>query len=221
MATLADRKSRALERIPDDHLLPPYEREPFATAVDAKDRVQKYAFSQGFAIVMYNHDKTRQIVVLECTQHRSHTKNWRKTPLEERKRMVSANECPFRLRITQKKDENVWRIIKLCLDHNHLMNPDPFQFQEHRSRDPDFDKAHSHAVGLREAGTKYKQAQQILLTHNVRLPAKTYWTLVRSSKLSPEEKIHGLFYARNHLQHTSTHEVCIPLDHLSTGEMDH
>ena len=27
----------------------------------------------------------------------------------------------------------------------------------------------------------------------------------------------GLFYARNHLQHTSTHEVCIPLDHLSTG----
>ena len=27
----------------------------------------------------------------------------------------------------------------------------------------------------------------------------------------------GLFYARNHLQHTSTHEVCIPLHHLSTG----
>ncbi len=25
----------------------------------------------------------------------------------------------------------------------------------------------------------------------------------------------GLFYARNHLQHTSTHEVCIPLDQLS------
>lgn len=38
------------------------------------------------------------------------------------------------------------------------MNPDPFQFQEHKSRDPGFDKALSHAVGLREAGTKYKQA---------------------------------------------------------------
>lgn len=69
------------------------------------------------------------------------------------------------------------------------MNPDPFQFQEHKSRDPDFDKSLSHAVGLREAGTKYKQAKQILLTHNVRLPAKTYRNLVRSSKLSPEEKI--------------------------------
>ena len=27
----------------------------------------------------------------------------------------------------------------------------------------------------------------------------------------------GMFYARNHPQHTSTHEVCIQLDHLSTG----
>lgn len=69
------------------------------------------------------------------------------------------------------------------------MNPDPFQFQEHESRDPDFYKALSHAVGLREAGTKYEQAKQILLTHNVRLPAKTYRNRVRSSKLSPEEKI--------------------------------
>ena len=25
----------------------------------------------------------------------------------------------------------------------------------------------------------------------------------------------GLLYARNHLQHTSTHEFCIPLDHCS------
>ncbi len=39
MATVADRKSRALERIPDDHLIPSYEKEIFATAVDAKDQV--------------------------------------------------------------------------------------------------------------------------------------------------------------------------------------
>lgn len=192
MATLADRRLRALDQIPDDHLLPPYEGKPFAGAADAKERVQDYAFSEGFASVIHNHDKVRQILVLECTQHRSQTKNWRKIPLEERKRIntkVSANDCPFRLCITQKKDEDVWRIVKLCLDHNHSMNPDPFQFQEHKSRDPDFGKVLSHAIGLREAGTEYKQAQQILLTHNVRLPAETYWNLVRSSKLSPEEKI--------------------------------
>lgn len=84
MATLVGRKSRALERIPDYHLIPPYEGEPFATA---KDRVQDYAFSQGFATVIHKYDKTRQIIVLECTQHRSHTKNWRKAPFEETKRI--------------------------------------------------------------------------------------------------------------------------------------
>ena len=98
MATLADRKSRALERIPDDHLIPQYERELFATAVDAKDRVQDYAFSPEFAIFIYNHDKTRQIIILEFTEHRSYNKNWKKTLLEEKKRIntkVSADGCPF------------------------------------------------------------------------------------------------------------------------------
>ena len=122
---------RALEHIRDDHLIPPYKRELFTTATDAKDQVQDYAFSQEFAIVTHNHDKTCQIVALKSTQHWSHTKNWRETPLEERKRIDtkdSANENPFRLCIKQKKDRNVWRMVKLCLDHNHLMNPDPFQF---------------------------------------------------------------------------------------------
>ncbi len=69
------------------------------------------------------------------------------------------------------------------------MNPNLFQFQEHKSRNPNFDKTLFHTIGLQEAGTKYKQAKQILLTHNMRLPDKTYWNLIRSSKLSLEEKI--------------------------------
>ena len=85
--------------------------------------------------------------------------------------MISANECPFRLCITLKKNENVWHIVKLCLDHNHLMNPDLFQFQDHKSHDPNFDKVLSNAIGLQEARTKNKQAWQI---HNVRLQTKTY-----------------------------------------------
>lgn len=118
MATLADRRSRALERIPDDHLIPPYEGEPFTTAIDAKDRVQDYAFSQEFAIVTHNYDKIRQIIVLECTQHRSHTKNWRKTPLEERKRVrFRLMSVRFDFALHKKKDENVWRIAKSCLGH--------------------------------------------------------------------------------------------------------
>ena len=88
MATLADRKSRALERIPNDHLISSYEREPFATIVNAKDRVQDYKFSQRSPIVINNHDKTCSIIVLECTQHRFHTINWRKTLLEEKNKPI-------------------------------------------------------------------------------------------------------------------------------------
>ena len=69
------------------------------------------------------------------------------------------------------------------------MNPDPFQSNQHKDRDPDRGKAISYAMGLRAAGTKYKQAQQVLLTHHVRLPAKAYWNLMRTNKLSPEDKI--------------------------------
>lgn len=69
------------------------------------------------------------------------------------------------------------------------MNPDPFQFNEHKDRDPDREIAISHAIGLRAAGIKYKQAQQVLLTHHVWLPAKAYWMLIRTNKLFPEDKI--------------------------------
>ena len=129
MATLEDRKLRALDLIPPTHLVAPDIDETFLDATAAKSRIQDYAFSQGFAVVTLNHDRVRRILVLVCIQYGTHTKNWRKTPKDERKRIntkVSANDRLFRLRIIQKKDDNIWQISKLDLDHNHGMNPDPF-----------------------------------------------------------------------------------------------
>ncbi len=69
------------------------------------------------------------------------------------------------------------------------MNSDLFQFQDYKSRDSDFDKVLSHTIDFWEVRTKYKQAKQIFLTHNVRLLTKTYWNLTGSSNLSLEDKI--------------------------------
>lgn len=69
------------------------------------------------------------------------------------------------------------------------MNTDPFHFNEHKDRDQDRETAILHAIGLRAAGIKYKQAQQVLLTYHVRIPAKTYWNLIRTNKLPPEDTI--------------------------------
>ncbi len=96
MATLEERKLRALDLIPSTHLIAPDSDETFLDAIVTKSRIQDYAFNQKFAVVTLNHDRARQILVLVFTQHGTHTKNWRKTPKDERKRInikVSANDC--------------------------------------------------------------------------------------------------------------------------------
>lgn len=76
MTTLEDRKSRALDLIPTLHLTDPNISETFVDSAVAKSRVQDFAYSQEFAVVTLSHDQTRRILVLVCTQHGSHTKNW-------------------------------------------------------------------------------------------------------------------------------------------------
>lgn len=103
MASLEDRKLRSLDWISQDHLRCPYENEIFSDARNAKERIQNYAFTQGFEVVTHNRDKVRQILALDCTQHGTNTKNWCKTPIDKMKRIntkLSAKKCLFRLRIT-------------------------------------------------------------------------------------------------------------------------
>lgn len=167
--------------------------ETFEDSNTVKERFQCYAFSQGFAITTESHRKKNGYLVLECKFHKATTKNWRNTLEEKKKRVntkVSANDYLFRLRIMRGKAENgLWKIVNMALAHNHEMSPDPLLFVEHRNRDPDRDSAISQAIGLRTAGIKYKQAQRVLLTRNIRLPAKGYWNLIRSNKLSKEEQV--------------------------------
>ena len=66
MATLDDRKLRALDLIPSTHLIAPDIDKTFLDATAAKSRIQDYAFSQEFSVVTLNHDRVRQIWVLVC-----------------------------------------------------------------------------------------------------------------------------------------------------------
>lgn len=53
MATLEDRRLRALDLILNPHLIASAINETF---LDSKNRVQDFAFSQGFAVVTLTHD---------------------------------------------------------------------------------------------------------------------------------------------------------------------
>ena len=99
-------KAKAL--LPPAHCLPPQEGEGFASWEEGKARLQDYAFTQGFAIVIESFQKTRGVMLLECTRHHRKERNTRKLAETDRQRKstkVSFNNCKYRVRLRKKKDE--------------------------------------------------------------------------------------------------------------------
>lgn len=65
MASLEDWKLHAFEQILDNHLLPSYKKELFASVIDTKKRIQDYVFGQKLTIIIFNYNKTYQNIILE------------------------------------------------------------------------------------------------------------------------------------------------------------
>ena len=107
--SLDARLQRAIASLPSSHRLPPSESEIFISWEEGKTRPQNYVFTQGFALVTETNDKKNHLVILDCTRHHKRERNTRK--LEEKDRVrknteVSFNECKYRLRLKQNKDES-------------------------------------------------------------------------------------------------------------------
>ena len=203
--SLDARLQRAIASLPSSHRLPPSESEIFISWEEGKTRLQNYAFTQGFALVTETNDKKNHLVILDCTRHHKRERNTRK--LEEKDRVRkntkgSFNECKYRLRLKQNKDE-AWRLIITNPDHNHEMATDPFGFKEHRSQDLDRATALDQAKSLRDASTRYGQASRVLGMTGLRLSNKDYYNLARSQgKYTPEEE---LTYALGFLEEEGFH----------------
>lgn len=84
MASLEHRKQQAKALLPLSHCLPPQEGESFSTIDEGKVRLQNYAFTQGFALVQESFQKSRGILVLDCTRHHIKERNTRQMTEEER-----------------------------------------------------------------------------------------------------------------------------------------
>ena len=73
---LYERIQRAIASIPSPHLIPPQPgQESFSNQVDAKERHQNWAFTQGFAIVVEKNDIKNGVYVLEYTRHKKESRN--------------------------------------------------------------------------------------------------------------------------------------------------
>lgn len=70
---------------------------------EGKIRLQDYAFTQGFCLVMETYDKKRQRSIMRCSRHKKKTRNTRKTKEKDRKKSiinVAFNDCRYRVKMT-------------------------------------------------------------------------------------------------------------------------
>jgi hypothetical protein len=91
---LASQIQQAIKSLPPAHLIMPVTEESFATPDDALQRLQDWAFTQGFAVVTESRNKNRAI--FHCIHHKKKTRNSRKTATEDQERVetvIKAKGC--------------------------------------------------------------------------------------------------------------------------------
>jgi hypothetical protein len=73
---------------------------------EEKIRLQDYAFTQRFCLVIESYDKKRQRLIMKCFRHKKKTRNTRKLKKENRYKAiinVIFIDCRYRVKITHMK----------------------------------------------------------------------------------------------------------------------
>ena len=184
--SLPDRKRRALALIPDLHKSPPQDYEIVGSRNAGILRVQDWAFIQGFSVVVSHKDKLsgsckRQQVDLSCYRHKKKTRNTRKLTEEIRQRYSTKVQwlaCPYLIKVKFFVREDCWKLKVLNVSHNYELLDDPFELEEHKSRDPDLAAAKREGETMRLANQPYSAAKRMLRIKGLRLSEKQYYNLV-------------------------------------------
>ena len=75
---------------------------------EGKIRLQDYAFTQRFCLVVESYDKKRQRLIMECFRHKKKIRNTRKLKKKNRYKAainVVFNNCRYRIKIIHIKEE--------------------------------------------------------------------------------------------------------------------
>src|SRR4051794_12957728 len=198
---LATAIAEAQAALPAAHRKCPIQDEVVANPDAGIERIQNWAFCEHFAVAVSSRSATR--VRLQCVHHQTETRNTRKTELKDRKRVETSTQamgCKFEIYIRQlKRRGGVWAIgWSPHHEHTHELNPDPFQYTQHRHRRP----GHTAAVALATAHRgelSYKQSARILIRDGLHLDSKEYYNLQRrrdsGKALTKEEQLKLLLHS--------------------------
>jgi hypothetical protein len=180
---LAGQIEAAVAVIPPAHRRAPTEGELVDSKEAAFTRLQDWAFTQGFALAIESGWKDR--VLYQCTYHKNKTRNTCKLTEAECIRVetkVQYTGCKFSLYISKRKRlGDRWAIGSTCLDHNHVLNPDLFQYTPYISKRPGYVQAIDAASSYR--GTiSYSASAEILAKTGLELLQKEYYNLYRKEE---------------------------------------
>jgi len=124
----------AIAALPAAHRAAPIELEQAESTKAAFIRLQDWAFTKGFALVIESNKYKAGVlnrVIFRCSHHLNKACNTRKTKEEDRQRVktkTQAKGCRFSLYVSYWKRLYSWAIRSTHLEHNHAPNPDPFQY---------------------------------------------------------------------------------------------
>lgn len=116
---------KATALLPPAHLVSLCKKEEvLSIQAEAETRYQKWAFIQGFAVVVEKNDLKHSIYVLKCIRHKEETKNSRKK--EKRDYIHSAPKinvinCQFQLCITWQAEAQKLELTSASLSHNYAI----------------------------------------------------------------------------------------------------
>jgi hypothetical protein len=122
----------SIAAIPAAHRIAPIDGKYTESRDAAFERLQDWAFTQGFAIVRDSCKTEKGQIVrayFDCVHHKKFTKNCGKLQEEDRKRVetkTQASGCKFCLCVSYQKKRDAWIIRGTNLEYNHAPNPDPF-----------------------------------------------------------------------------------------------
>lgn len=116
-------------------------------------RLQDYAFTQRFALVIKENDKQCKTVLFDYLRHHKKQRNISKIKEKDRKRPnTKAFFLKFKYKILISSPlpprPEVWTITITYAKHNHEMNPDPFCFIQNRDKNQYQDNTVLHVVQL-------------------------------------------------------------------------
>jgi hypothetical protein len=102
-ASLDVKIRKMIDLLPSTHRLPPITDEMISDLDEGKIRLQDYAFTQRFCLMIESYDKKRQRLIMKCSRHKRKTRNTRKLKEEDRYQTiinVIFNDCRYRVKIT-------------------------------------------------------------------------------------------------------------------------